>query len=520
MMIKGACSMEQHTTAAGSTQSLAPVRVESGLLAGIPASDPTIQVFKGVPYAAPPIGRLRWSAPQPPIAWDGIRRADTFGAICPQYIPEKGSFYQLEFYPDDQPQSEDCLFLNIWTGASNATERRPVMVWFHGGGMVEGSSSLPSFDGETLARKGVVLVTVNYRLGVFGFYGHPALSAEADPHVSGNYGLLDQIAALRWVRDNIAGFGGDPSNVTIFGQSAGSMSVYALLVSPLATGLFQRAIGQSGSPFSFLSNRTLHDVEQSGLAAAQRWEAESLDGLRALPTERLLDADLQSYRAMRYGLNIDGWAIPAAPTSLLVTGQQPAVSLMVGSTAHEFTSLLGERAMPAENFRQQIAQQYGEHAAAFLKLYPAESEDEARNSQIASLSDQMAVGMRAWASLHEQRYPESTYMYYFDRRLPGRNSEFYGAFHSGDLYYVFDTLASTERPWVPTDYTLAEIMSSYWANFAATGNPNGVGLPAWPAYRGSHVQRLGDTIEQTDAPGQARSDLFEQAMKPLLARTE
>src|SRR5215213_1681641 len=286
------------------------VRIASGMLAGVAGVDDSVTVFKGIPFAAPPVGQLRWQPPQPPLAWAGMRAADTFGPICPQLGPPAGSFYQQEFYLHEEPQSEDCLYLNVWTAAQNETERRPVMVWFHGGALVEGSGSLPSFHGETLARKGVVLVTVNYRLGVFGYFAHPALSAESDRHVSGNYGLLDQIAALRWVRHNIAAFGGDPGNVTIFGQSAGAMSVFALLVSPLAAGLFERAIGQSGSPFSFRELRTLQQAEQAGVERAAGWGAATLADLRTLSAETLLGARDPAAFATRPGLTIDGWALP------------------------------------------------------------------------------------------------------------------------------------------------------------------------------------------------------------------
>jgi para-nitrobenzyl esterase len=481
----------------------ATVRVESGILQGAASADGALTVFKGIPYAAPPVGQLRWKPPQPPLAWQGVRPAESFGPICPQLGPAPGSFYQQEFYLHDEPQSEDCLYLNVWTAARSVPERRPVMVWFHGGAFMEGSGSLPSFQGETLARKGVVLVTVNYRLGAFGYFAHPALSAESERHVSGNYGLLDQIAALRWVRDNIAAFGGDPGNVTIFGQSAGAMSVFALLVSPLAGGLFQRVIGQSGSPFSLRELRTLDQAEQAGMERAAGWGAGSLEELRALSTAALVGTRDPAAFANRGGLVIDGWALPNNPAKMMADGRHHAVTLLVGATADEWTPMDSDgTSLDAAAFRQQAQQRYGQHADEFLRLYPLEAGADASRTQIAAMSDTMFAGMRAWAEAQRAHGQPPAYMYYFDRKLPGRNSAFFGAFHSGDLYYVFDTLHTTERPWEDADRRLADAMTSYWANFAATGDPNGAGLPAWPAFSepDAPVMRLGEQIGAQPLP--------------------
>jgi para-nitrobenzyl esterase len=484
-----------------STESLV-VQTAHGALVGIPGAQPGIRVFKGVPYAAPPVGDLRWRAPQPPSAWDGMRPADQFGPICPQFDPPQGSFYQQEFYLQPEPQAEDCLYLNIWTAARSAEERRPVMVWFHGGAFVEGSGSLPSFHGETLARKGVVLVTVNYRLGVLGYFAHPELSAESAHGVSGNYGLLDQIAALRWVQEHIAAFGGDPQNITIFGQSAGSMSVFLLAVSPLAEGLFQRVIGQSGSPFAMREFHALSGAEEAGAQYTIEWGATSLNELRALPITTLLGDNIQAYRMRNWRPVVDGWALPGAPARLMIEGKQHAQSLLVGATANEWTPTGAYMKISPELFRKQAREQYGELAERLLELYPNESAQEALLAQIMSGTDRLLAGMRIWAELHRQQLPETAYLYYFDRALPGRESEFYGAFHSGDLYYVFDTLDSTERPWEEADRQLADRMSSYWVNFAATGNPNGPGLPEWPAYdpQNPRLMELGARIGAIPPP--------------------
>lgn len=479
------------------------VRVESGLLAGTVGADPAIRVFKGVPFAAPPEGDLRWRPPQPPIAWEGVRRADAFGPICPQFIPAPDTFYGREFYLTEEPQSEDCLYLNIWTAARAPGEKRPVMVWFHGGGMIEGSGSLASFHGEALARKGVVLVTVNYRLGVFGYLAHPELSAESAQGVSGNYGLLDQIAALRWVQRNIAAFGGDPANVTIFGQSAGSISVSLILTSPLARGLCHRAIGQSASAFlTMFGVPTLAQAEESGVRYAASRQAPTLRDLRALSAQALLGKSRAEYQAIGCRPIVDGWAAPDSPAKLVAEGAGDAVSLMVGATANEFTTLFGDGPLSLADYRREAEQAYGERAAEFLRLYPAGSDEEAQRARLASAAEGMFTGMRLWAKMQVVHGRPQPYLYYFDRRLPGRNSAFYGAFHSSELYYVFGTLASTDRPWEEVDAKLADLMTSYWANFAARGDPNGPGLPAWPAFdpQRDEVMELGAKVGPMPTP--------------------
>jgi para-nitrobenzyl esterase len=392
------------------------------------------------------------------------------------------------------------------------------MVWFHGGALVEGSGSLPSFDGARLANKGVVLVTVNYRLGVFGYFAHPALSAESG--ASGNYGLLDQIAALRWVRDNIAAFGGDPNNVTIFGQSAGSSSVFALLVSPLAGGLFQRAIGQSGSPFSFRETPPLAQAEQAGARRAEAWGAATAAELRALPTHALLGTDRAEYSANRAGLTVDGRAIPDDPARMMAAGRRNPAALMVGATADEWTPMGVPASLTADAFRRQSEQRYGQRAAEFLRLYPVQADADAQRAQIRSMSDQLFAGMRAWAEAQHSHSPERSYVYYFNRKLPGRDSAFYGAFHSSELYYVFGTLDSTARPWEPADRLLADAMTSYWSNFAATGDPNGAGLPAWPAYgeADAQVMELGERIQATPTPYPEQMAFFAQDIAEWLDR--
>jgi para-nitrobenzyl esterase len=296
--------------------------------------------------------------------------------------------------------------------------------------------------------------------------------------------------------------------------------VFALLTSPLAAGLFHKAIGQSGSPFSFRSTRTLRDAEQIGAGLAEAWGATALDQLRALPAEALLGDNIASYRAAGYGPNIDGWALPAQPARLMVEGRYHNVPLLVGATADEFTPMAAGIPTSAEAFRQQAAQRFGRQAEQFLALYPADNDEQAIWAQIASMSDQMLAGMRVWANVHHKHGQHSPYLYYFDRKLPGRDSAFFGAFHSGELYYVFDTLDSTDRPWERADRRLAEAMTSYWANFAATGDPNGPGLPSWPAYeqQAEQVMRLGEAIGAIPVPKKAEIALFQSEIEEWLKR--
>src|ERR1700733_14664671 len=307
-----------------------PVQTTNGTLQGVPGKDPSVTVFRGVPYAAPPIGSLRWRAPQPVHAWAGIRHAGSFGNICVQNPLKPGSFYQVEFYESPEPMSEDCLYLNVWTAASSASEKRPVMVWLHGGGFVEGSGSLPSFNGESLATQGVVIVTINYRLGVFGFLSHPELSQESPFHASGNYGMLDQLQALKWVKANIQNFGGDPDNVTIFGQSAGATSVLNLCASPLAKGYFRRAIVQSGG-FSQASDRKTQ--EAAGVSFARRMGATSIAELRAKPAAEVQQAgvpppDGKGANLSRFGPNVDGYFLTTDPHQVFLAGGENTHSLM------------------------------------------------------------------------------------------------------------------------------------------------------------------------------------------------
>lgn len=459
------------------------VSVTGGLIAGARSASGAVREFRGIPYAAAPLGDLRWRAPRPVTAWSGVRPADDFSPICPQTPLPDGSFYQREFVPATEPRSEDCLYLNVWTAAQTSDEQLPVMLWVHGGGFSQGSGSMPAFDGEALARKGVVLVTFNYRLGVLGLLAHPELSREATYGASGNYGLLDHVAALKWVRDNIAAFGGDPDNVTLFGQSSGADNVNLLLASPLSEGLFHRAILQSGSSFAFGRKHDLASAERSGEIFADSVAGGSISALRHLPA----DSVLSHAAGFSFVPNVDGWLLPDHVDRVFRLGDQHDVPLMAGSTGDEGSTLFGPQ-LSAEVFRGLVERSYGDDAAAFLALYPAGSDDEAKGSFNASFSDEIAWGAQALAELHTRTASRPAYLYFFNHPPPGRQSERYGAFHSSELVYVFGTLDSVDRPWQSEDRALSDLLTSYWSHFTATGDPNDPGLPPWPPFESA--QRL------------------------------
>jgi para-nitrobenzyl esterase len=483
-----------------------PVQTANGILQGVPGKDPSVTVFRGVPYAAPPIGSLRWRAPQPVHAWAGIRHAESFGNICVQNSLQPGSFYQVEFYQSPEPMGEDCLYLNVWTAASSAAEKRPVMVWLHGGGFVEGSGSLPSFDGEQLARKGVVLVTINYRLGVFGFLAHPELTAEDPIRASGNYGMLDQLAALKWVKANIRKFGGDPENVTIFGQSAGASSVLNLCSSPLAKGYFRRAIVQSGG---FMPAADLKSAEQTGVNFAKRMGVTSVAELRSKPAAEIQRIAIPppngtGENISRFWPIVDGYFLTASPRDVFRAGKENTHSLLAGSNANEGATFIPPT-LTEKQWKSQIETRYGARAPEYFKLYPASSDREAWEAATNAVRDQMA---RTALEVARFEKDEKTFVYYFDRRPPGHDSDHYGAYHSAELVYVFNNLDSVKRPWTETDRKLADTMSSYWVNFAKTGDPNNAGLPSWPAFGATPARglELGVEVKPATMPATERLD--------------
>ncbi len=485
------------------------VAIDSGALAGTTGASPEIRVFKGIPFAAPPVGANRWRAPQPVAKWSGVRPATEFAARCTQGGPAGPNA------PAAPPTSEDCLYLNVWTTAEAAGDRRPVMVWFYGGGFFGGAGSEARYAGDGLARKGAVVVTLNYRLGSLGFFAHPALSAESPHKASGNYGMHDAIAALQWVKRNIAAFGGDPDNVTIFGESAGANLTSALVGSPEAKGLFRRAIAQSGGFMGLSMARmgTLARAEDTGAKALTDAGIASIAELRAKPAQEV-------FTAIRGGnLVVDGYLIPEDLSQTFANSRQNPVDLLIGSNKDEGT-FFQRPGLTAEQFTAQAKQRFGVLADGYLKMFPASSDAEAASSYLASFSDEASWHMRKFAAL-QAKQGNGAYVYYFTRvppTLPDRPSR--GATHVAEIPYMFDNLAPPV-PWTDVDRRLADVMSSYWVNFARTGDPNGAGLPAWPAYRDAatgKAQLLGDTVttEAASLPAATTLAFFDLGFQQLL----
>lgn len=469
------------------------VKIQSGIISGKTTDDQAVKIFMGIPFAAPPVGDLRWKAPQPVGSWEGIRACVTPPASAMQASPKPFMCWSKEFMAPESPLSEDCLYLNVWTPAKTPQEKLPVMVWIHGGAFTGGSGTVPLYNGEGMARKGVVFVTINYRLGIFGFLAHPELSAESDVKVSGNYGILDQIAALKWVKENIKAFGGDPNNVTIDGQSAGSFSVNILVVSPMAKGLFQKAIAQSGGMFGKQPDpgQTLKAAEDGGKQLTEKMKLTSIAQLRGITADSLLKIP------GRFGIVFDQVVIPSVYETF-VSGKQNDVSLISGWNADDGVSF--GSGPSAEQFKANVKNQYGDKADSFLKYFPANNDEEAGRSQ--KLLSQLRFGWHnyTWARMQTSHGTGKAFLYYFKRVPPGEPN--YGAFHSAEFGYALHTLKLWDRPFTDVDYKLEEAMSSYWVNFAKTGDPNGEGLPVWPVFSDSkpEVIELGDQVKAGPLP--------------------
>ena len=488
-----------------------PIATSGGLLSGVPGADRSVRVFKGIPFAAPPVGDLRWRPPQPPARWTGVRTADRFSDNCMQRRADGAAFPPYGGDRSATTMSEDCLYLNVYTTAASASAKQPVMVWIHGGSWTSGSG--PIYQGEDLAKKGVVYVSLNYRLGVFGFLAHPELTEESPRHVSGNYALLDQIAALQWVQANIAAFGGDPSRVTIFGESAGSWSVHNLVGSPLARGLFHRAIGESGGRFAITT--TLAQAEQSGLKLAKDAGAATLADLRAMPA-----ATLNQVTGFPSVSNADGYVLPATMWDIFNAGQQNDVPVLIGSNADEGT-IFAPASTTAASFRERAARRFGAQAEAYLALYPFSTDDEARRAQANSMRDEtFGWEMRTWARFQARTGRSKVYLYYFSRVPPLQNRAWLGSQHGAEIPFALNWpngTHSTVVPWTAADRALAEQVSQYWVNFATTGDPNGAGLPAWPPYDPARNEALGigETIATIPVPHGAALDFLDAAAARL-----
>jgi para-nitrobenzyl esterase len=530
------------------------VRIDSGLLAGTASTgQPAVRVFKGIPFAAPPVGENRWRAPQPVPRWDGVRKADAFGAPCiagapagrgggrgaPGGAPGRGAAapaargtaapaQNAPAAPREPARAEDCLYANVWTSANSPNDRRPVMVWIYGGGFTGGSGGLAWYDGENLAAKGPVIVTFNYRLGSLGFFAHPELARESGRNAAGNYGMMDAIAMLQWVKRNIAAFGGDPNNVTIAGESAGAIMVGALVGSPQAKGLFNRAIAQSGGwmGLQMARMRTSAEAQAAGAKAVAALGVTSMAELRARPLEGL--TGLQSA-----GLVVDGYIIPEDLSLTFMAGRQNAVDVLAGSNKDEANfgvcgqaGLVGRGGGPGglnlEAFRATAQRRFGEAADEYARLYGVTTDAEAAQAGHRACADEVNWNMRQWAAA-QAKAGKNAFAYFFTRipTINGQPSP-QGATHTAEISYAFNNpKGQANQTWNDVDTKLADTMSSYWVNFITKGDPNGPGLPAWPRVRdlNSPVMILGDTAQAEAAAPAAKlkfySAAFERLLKPL-----
>jgi len=462
-------------------EALPTVQVVGGTLSGIHEAEAGLDEFKGIPYAAPPVGALRWKPPQPVAAWQGVRRADRFAARCMQ----RPLYGDMVFRSNGM--SEDCLYLNVWT-PTHRNGRLPVLVYFYGGSLLAGDGSEPRYDGASLARRGIVTVTVNYRLDVLGLLALPQLAAESPQHATGNYSLLDMAAALRWVHANIAAFGGNADAVTIGGESAGSMAVSALMASPLSRGLMQRAIGESGAVLGNLQPMPRAEAEARGEALMRRLGVHTLAELRRLPADTLLNA-MGSSDSGGFDITLDGVFLPRSPAAIYAVGAQAHIPLLVGSNTQEgnWPSLLhGQPPTPA-GYRQALASMFGAHAGEALRLYPGHDEAEVKASATALASDQF-IAFSTWCWMDWQRRTGQAPVYYYQfgqprpARRDGRAGPDTGAVHSGEIEYALGNLAGNPvYAWTATDRQVSAVMEGYFANFIKTGDPNGANLPRWPA---------------------------------------
>jgi len=464
------------------------VETSAGLVRG--TEDGAVAIFKGIPFAKPPVDDLRWQEPQLPAPWSGIRNAHTFAPACPQ----RGS------YPKDAPSeatSEDCLYLNIWRPLDLAVENLPVMVWIHGGSLTNGSASAPVYAGDHLARHGVIVVTVNYRLGALGFMAHPELTNLSGHQSSGNYGLMDQIAALTWIQQNIAAFGGDPDSVTVFGHSSGAISISALASSPLAKNLFHRVIAQSGGlfePMEFANHLKLEGAEQVGQRFMARAKSTSIQELRRMPVSELLD--------IPFGANIivDGHVLPRTPYDSYRLNQNRRVPVLLGFTSDEGQEFIADRTITTSNFTEELGRHFPGFMVRLAAPDPGSTNRDARSAALAFERDvRFGWSMWTWARLASREGDAGVYFYQFTQPTPYPTDSpqaGWGAPHGSDMAYVFGHL--DQRPWAWTnhDRRLSSMMTAYWTNFAKSGDPNGQDLPEWPRFSSANplAMQLGAVV--------------------------
>ena len=500
------------------------VKTDSGSISGAElGEDKGVRVYKGVPFAAPPVGNLRWKPPQAVKSWTGVRECTAFSPACPQI-----DLLERLYGQKIGPMSEDCLYLNVWTPAKKNSDRLPVMVWIHGGSYTMGTGATLAYDGEALARQGVIVVTINYRLGPFGFFAHPELTKESGNKSSGNYGLLDQIASLQWVRRNIAAFGGDPDRVTIFGESAGAGSVCFLMASPLAKVLFHRAIAQSGSAFG--QNRHLKEtwyglepMEKVGERVAAQLgcdkEKNVLAALRAKSPDELIQGSnvasnfFFSEGGNRFAPIVDGWVVPDDPGAIFREGRQNAVPLIAGTNADEGTIfLLALQFKEAKEYDELVRRIYGAHADDVLALYPVSRPSDIKVMLNRIVTDSAFVSGARFFARANSKVSAKTYLYHFTHAVQGARFAGLGAFHASEIPFVFKTLNTARAQVTDADRALADKMSAYWVRFAATGNPEAEGAPPWPRYAAERDQHLefGQSIAVKSGLRKNGVDLFER----------
>ncbi len=516
------------------------VKIDSGLLAGTASGQPSVRVFKGIPFAAPPLGENRWKAPQPVAKWEGVRKADAFGAPCaagpagggrgggrgaaPGAAAPGAAAPAAPAAPPREPaRAEDCLYLNVWTSANSPNDRRPVMMWIYGGGFTGGSGGLAWYDGENLASKGPVIVTMNYRLGSLGFFAHPELAKESGHNASGNYGMMDAIAALQWVKRNISAFGGDPNNVTIAGESAGAMMVGALVGSPLAKGLFHRAIAQSGGYMGLTMGRmaTGQNAQANGVKTMEALGVKTIAELRAKPLN-----DLTGLSAG--GLIVDGYVIPEDLSLTFMNGKQNVVDVLTGSNKDEANFGLcfgvggrgGGPGPTVETFKANAERRFGEGANDYVKLYGVAADADAQPAAHMACGDEINWNMRQWAAAQAKK-GKKAYTYFFTR-IPTINGgpSPQGATHTAEISYAFNNpKGQANQTWNDVDTKLADQMSSYWVNFIAKGDPNGNGLAKWPEYKdlaSGRVMVFGDAPQVESTAPAAKLSFYQAAYQRLI----
>lgn len=465
------------------------VKTANGMLAGTNAAG--IISFKGIAFAQPPIGNLRWKEPQPVKNWQGVRKADKFGPRAMQ----RPLFSDMMFRSNGV--DEDCLYLNVWKPAKPTTEKLPVLVYFYGGGLAGGDGSEYRYDGESMARKGIVAITVNYRLTIFGFLAHPELTKESPHHASGNYGLMDQYAALLWVKENIAAFGGDPNKITIAGESAGSFSVSAQMASPLSKTLIAGAIGESGSLLGANPPVPLAAAEQLGVKFAESVGAKSLAELRAMTAADILAATAKP--ETRFPVDVDGYFFTETPAQTFAAGKQAHVPLLVGwnSAESNYRSIIGQDAATVENYTTAVQKIYGDNAPNILKVYHAATDNDVQQVATDLASDRfIAFGTWRWSDMHASTSEKPVYRYFYMHPrpitkaesmkgiVPHQNADFSGASHSAEIEYALGNLATNKvYNWQPEDYKVSETMQAFFVHFIKTGNPNGKNLPNWTAIK-------------------------------------